>query len=94
MNELGKKMIEALKHGTAEDRKRILEEIKKKYGSAEFFTVDEHGRVTDAPLHGAMEAADEEAMLAATRERVRRLGIMSEEMIQRKYGKPRAKEGK
>ena len=37
MNELGKKLMEALKHGTAEDRMRIIEEIKKKYGSAEFF---------------------------------------------------------
>ena len=35
MNEHWKKMMEELKRGTAKDRKRIIEEIKKKYGSAE-----------------------------------------------------------
>ena len=92
MNELGK-MIEELKkkHGTIE---KVIEELKKKYGSAEFLTVDEHGRVTDAPLHDPiLEAGDPESSLEDTRERAHRRG-WSEEMIERHYGKPRAKDTK
>jgi hypothetical protein len=60
---------------------------------AELCSVD--GNVSDAAIHDALEAlahpvAGERAM-AATRERVRRLGV-SEEMIERLYGKPLSEE--
>ena len=72
----------------------MKEEPKEKRQRYEFAYIDEHGRVSDANIHDAiLEAGDPERSLEDTRERARRRG-WSEEMIERKYGKPRAKEAK
>jgi hypothetical protein len=90
--------------------KKIEEEITRKIADLkkypyECFTVDEHGRASDAAFHAAVELllhpAAEERMLAATREIERALDEVrerarscgwSEEMIEREYGKPRPKD--
>jgi SOS response regulatory protein OraA/RecX len=62
---------------------------------AELCSVDEHGNVSDAAIHDALEALSHpvarERAMADTRERVRRLGV-SEEMIEQLYGKPLSEE--
>ncbi len=74
--------------GDGDEKKRIEDEIKK-YGPYELFTVDEHGRPTDAAIQDMILAdGDDEAAMEDTRERARRRG-WSEEMIERHYGKPR-----
>ena len=77
-----------------EDWEKKIEELKKKYGPLDFFSVDEHGRAIDSHIHEPILAAgNNERSLEDTRERVRRLG-WPEEMIERHYGKPLPKGSK
>jgi hypothetical protein len=66
--------------------------LMKKHGRHVLFTIDKHGRATDAAIHDAiLDAGNDEAAMEDTRERARRRGL-SEELIELMYGKFRSME--
>jgi hypothetical protein len=71
-----------------EDWGKKVDELKKKYGRLEFCTIDQTGFVTDAVVHDAiLSAAGDTGTLDVIRHRDRLAGV-SEEEIERRYGKP------